>query len=594
MTKLTLTNMVIEFVKENPYVLYMYVVSLILLPLNDILMPIATGNIIKKIGNFKNAQEILKPFVVIIAIIIVLQLGIFFTDYMEVSIFPRMCTFFRRKMIYYIVDLNETKYNEQESGSIIANLVKLPGTFFVLIEIIRIYIVPLTIVFCIAVAYFFTIDTQLAIALLIVVVAVLAMVYAAPNVCLGYSSKRDNVLNAMHTEIDDILHNLISIYNSGQMQAEDVRLMEFQNKFEQLHKNSFTCAMHFKTFIIFLQLCFFSFFMYRSYHLVVIKKLDNAKFVSMFLIALYLNGSMLRMSSQLKDLVNKMGVIDESMMKVFGRDIVKASCKGKGNNMIETNNNNTIVPNSNSIIKFVDVSLTYDGTTTRAVNRVSFEVVQGECVMLKGKNGTGKSSILKLIMKYNLPDEPNELNDLDDLNVKANDLNDKENKIGMGMDMDMGDIYFKGIPYCTLTPTFIRQNIGFVPQTSVLFNRSIYDNIVYGTSEPHKSRLEVERWLVELGLQTIFGKFPNGIDGVVGKNGSFLSGGQRQIVTVLRVILQDPAIILMDEPTAAIDVETKQIVQQLLTHLVDMKRTIIMVSHDEFLEKFASRVIHIE
>ena len=542
--------MTLQFLKENPAMLFAYLISLFLLPINDILMPILTGNVVKAIGG---KMDIMMPFIKVVVVIVVLQIGIYLSDLMEVRVFPKMTNFFRKQMINYIIDLNETYYSEQETGSIIARLVKLPGTFYSVLEIIRVYLIPMTVVFAIAIGYFFYIDKALGMALAFTVLIIMSMVYFVPHYCMPQSSERDQVFNTMHEEIEDVLRNLMSVYNSGQRKEEDTRLVGFQDRFTLLNGDSVACALKFKGVLVAFQLCFFGFFMFRCYKLVKGKKMDTGLFVSLFLIMLYLNGSMLRLVGQLKDLVIKMGILDESM-KMFAEDIALATCDKK---TIRGNGDKSVV------IELVDVSLQYHGTRLDAVAKKNIAVMEGECVLLKGRNGAGKSSVLKLIMKYNLP--------------------------------TVGDLYYRGTPYCQLTPEFIRKEIGFVPQTPLLFNRSIYDNIVYGTERadrPVKTRMEIETMLMDLGLSGIFAKFPNGIDGMVGKNGSHLSGGQRQICTVLRVILQDPPVILMDEPTAAIDDGTKAVVQELLQRLIkDKTRTIIMVSHDEFLEKFADRIL---
>lgn len=90
----------------------------------------------------------------------------------------------------------------------------------------------------------------------------------------------------------------------------------------------------------------------------------------------------------------------------------------------------------------------------------------------------------------------------------------------------------------------------------------------------------------------MFAEFSEGLDTDVGRMGSKLSGGQRQVVWVLRVLLRDPPILLLDEPTSALDEGTKAIVQNLLQ--VAMKgRTVLMVTHDAFLKKYADRIIEL-
>jgi ABC-type multidrug transport system fused ATPase/permease subunit len=131
--------------------------------------------------------------------------------------------------------------------------------------------------------------------------------------------------------------------------------------------------------------------------------------------------------------------------------------------------------------------------------------------------------------------------------------------------------------------------MALVPQVPVLFDRSIYENIVYGI-HPRPSEERVLALIREVGIDKILLSHGDGIHRRVGKNGSMLSGGQRQIVWILRALLQDPQVLLLDEPTAAIDPQTKQTVQSLLER-ASIGRTVLMVTHDEFLMSRATRLL---
>jgi ABC-type bacteriocin/lantibiotic exporter with double-glycine peptidase domain len=132
------------------------------------------------------------------------------------------------------------------------------------------------------------------------------------------------------------------------------------------------------------------------------------------------------------------------------------------------------------------------------------------------------------------------------------------------------------------------KHFGYITQNPVLFNRSIFDNIIFGN--PGISRDTVVDLLEKFGLNEVFDKLEKGIDTSVGKNGSRLSGGQRQIVWFLRIYLQNPEILLMDEPTASLNEETKEVLWGLIKKGFADK-TIIMSSHDDFLIKLATRKV---
>jgi ABC-type multidrug transport system fused ATPase/permease subunit len=138
----------------------------------------------------------------------------------------------------------------------------------------------------------------------------------------------------------------------------------------------------------------------------------------------------------------------------------------------------------------------------------------------------------------------------------------------------------------------IKKRIGYVPQHSQLFNRTVYENIIYG-HEGMYSRKDIENIIAKMDLAKEFASLADGIDTRVGKNGQMLSGGQRQLVWCLRVLLQRPDVVVMDEPTASLDEESKHTLWRMLKMLMRGK-TVIIVTHDEFVKRIATRTIHIQ
>ena len=188
---------------------------------------------------------------------------------------------------------------------------------------------------------------------------------------------------------------------------------------------------------------------------------------------------------------------------------------------------------------------------------MTLDIMRNQKVLVMGRIGRGKSTLLKLIMKYDTPQS--------------------------------GQLYFEGKAYNDIDETYMRSKIGYVPQYPQLFNRTIFENITYGTSGTSKEY--VHSLLVDLELEHMFDSFTDGLDMVVGKGGSKLSGGQSQVVWILRVMLQDPEILLLDEPTASIDDTTKNVVRGLLVGMMKHDRTVVMVSHDEYLVAHVDRLI---
>ena len=125
--------------------------------------------------------------------------------------------------------------------------------------------------------------------------------------------------------------------------------------------------------------------------------------------------------------------------------------------------------------------------------------------------------------------------------------------------------------------------IGFMPQNSQIFNRTVYENIIY--ESPNISRARVEDTMKRYDIMK---NFPNGLD----ISATTLSGGQRQLVWFLRIYFKNPSLVILDEPTASLDKSTKDLLINLMETMLSEK-TILVVTHDAYLAKHMERVVDI-
>ena len=196
-------------------------------------------------------------------------------------------------------------------------------------------------------------------------------------------------------------------------------------------------------------------------------------------------------------------------------------------------------------IAFSNVSYAYDGTENKALDRVSFKIRARDRVAIVGGSGSGKTTILKLIMGFGGAQE--------------------------------GSVLIDGHDVRQMRRKYLRKHISLVPQNVKLFNRSIMDNICYGSPGLDPERVQEE--LKSLHVMRAFNALPDGLDSVVGKNGDKLSGGQKQIIYLLRCYFQRTPIVLMDEPTSALDGENAKYVRRMI-HAMSRHATLIVVTHD--------------
>lgn len=213
-------------------------------------------------------------------------------------------------------------------------------------------------------------------------------------------------------------------------------------------------------------------------------------------------------------------------------------------------------PNITGKIEFQDVTFTYPGADIPALSKVSFTIEPGEKIAIIGRIGSGKSTITKLILRLFEPDS--------------------------------GTILIDGIDISQIDPADLRRSLSYVPQDIHLFKGTIKENII--SSERHPSDEDVIRASIVSGTYEFVHTHPKGYDMPVGERGAGLSGGQRQSVGVARAILEDSPIIMMDEPSNAMDQTSEG---NLINHLKGevKEKTMILVTQKFNLLELADRVM---
>ncbi len=205
------------------------------------------------------------------------------------------------------------------------------------------------------------------------------------------------------------------------------------------------------------------------------------------------------------------------------------------------------LPRLDGSIRVEDVSFQYNEDGKEILKKISFEVQAGENVALIGSTGSGKTTLLRLLQRLYLPTQ--------------------------------GNIYIDDINVMGINPVWFREKIGVVSQENVLFNLSIIQNIrMAGTGSKQISVDEVVAICKMVGADRWIRRLPEAYDTMVGERGSFLSGGQRQQISIARALLRDPRIILLDEATSALDNESENIVEQSMERLFH-DRTVMIVAH---------------
>lgn len=195
-------------------------------------------------------------------------------------------------------------------------------------------------------------------------------------------------------------------------------------------------------------------------------------------------------------------------------------------------------------IEFRDVGFTYRHGTLPAVQGLNFHVGPGQTLALVGRSGGGKSTIIKLLMRFYDPSEGQIL------------INDRDIR--------------------TFTQQSLRKRLGVVMQDVALFNDSIAENIAFAV--PDASPEQIARASGIAQASEFIERLPEGYQTIVGERGTKLSGGEKQRIAIARAVLRDPDLVILDEATSALDSEAEAQVQQALDQLLS-GRTAIVIAH---------------
>lgn len=460
-------------------------------------------------------------------------------DIIGANIFPKMETNVIHELIDKVLKSIKTTNKSVNVNELVLNLKSILDIKNIYILTV-VYVLP-TIIIGIGLLYFFFKNDFKSGLIVICMLALFIMVniYLEED-CITVSRNHEKSIDILYDDIQDVMVNYETVITSDTINKELKNIQKSENKCTFRHKKSEMINSEITLGLSILSMIFMFAVDGVAVDLYFKEKMSPELLITVCMLCYtftqYYNSSIFK----LKSVMHHIGRYNE-LRNYFSQFEIE-------NKKIKKENND-----EKGFIIFKDVRPIHDSIV--ANKKINLKIQNGNKIAIVGEIGAGKTSILKVLT---------------------------------GLKKYKGNIYIDGKNLHNFTGKEVTDNIIFIQQHPKLFNRSILENLSYGGNLSHD---DIIKHINDLGLDKFFKKFSKGIYTNVGKEGTKLSGGQKQIVALIRAIIFQKKIILLDEPTSSLDSETKQIFIKLINKMRD--KTIIVVTHDKTIYDLFDDIIEV-
>jgi ABC-type bacteriocin/lantibiotic exporter with double-glycine peptidase domain len=439
-----------------------------------------------------------------------------------------------------LLKVNNENYSDINFTQLNAPINRVSAISYIFLDDIISYVIPYLTFLIIICVYFSYKNTIFGIGFIISNILLLIYTFLDINYLIKYNNEYEKIIIDNESYLVDLLNNIDKIIYRGETNTEVEIFWERSNKATQAAYNLFNAQNYHELIAtIFIYIIIFVSIYYLIY-LTVSKKIDVTVFITFFTILLLYKEKMGVLIQQIPQFIEFIGRA-ESVFKYFKdteRDYLKTQKIHYNPVSLEFNT-----------IQFKNVSFKYEkGENMLFENKNILLYTNNKIVGVTGLSGNGKSTFAKLILKLYKPISGNILIDNIDINT---------------IDVD-----------------YIRKNITYVNQTSKLFDKKILDNILYGCIDKDACNEHLDEIMKYPKIKELYRNvsFTNSQTGSLGEN---LSGGQRQVINLIGGLVNPSKILILDEPTNALDPALKKEILGLILDFKKYKKCIIVITHDK-------------
>lgn len=524
-----------KFLRENPRYVWINIIFMSLVPINEIYLSRLYGRLFESI---QEKQFSMKSFYPIIVTMALLQVGFALSDYMSSNQGVTFQEFCKLMFVEKVFENYERNGVEPKVAECMAKIQKTQQILSDWFGRLFGFFIPISLQLFLTVVYFLYIDITLGLTLLVTLVVFTLFMCNTQNTCDRNNKAMDKTLTTIHDRLADIITNYVSVFKEQRLPNELEEVHTMYEEYGQLHVATVRCSIKYRLILSGIIILFLSGFVFRCYTLLKNKALKYAVFYSLMMVMANMISNMVYMINLHRDMIFDYIHLRNSGMFDSGSPIEA---------VVECD----LPPSPEYALEIRNLEYVYPNKIFPTLLNLNLSIAPKERVALTGNIGSGKSTLLKIIQRLVQPTK--------------------------------GSIYIRRKCLSEYTIEELYETIGFMPQNSQMFNRTVYDNIVY--ESPSISRKKVEETMARYDMMK---NFPNGLD----ISASTLSGGQRQLVWFLRLYFKNPSLVILDEPTASLDKPTKDLLINLMQTMLHDK-TILVVTHDPYLANNLERIIDI-
>jgi ABC-type multidrug transport system fused ATPase/permease subunit len=497
-----------------------------------------TANIITSLQNNNKltTYHYFQWFIIISIIFIILYHSY---KYFQNRLLTKLRQWMRHNLIEIILKLNNEKFSEINFTKLNSPINRISSVSFMIFNDIITYLLPnITFLFIVAI-YFLYKNTVFGTCFIIGNIILITYMWWHLKYIAKHNAEYEKQVTESESYLIDILNNMDKIVYRGQTETEIAIFSEKTNKSIDMAYDFYSNTSFYGTIMnimVFLNIfCCIAYLIYIFFN----GKIELTIFITFFTILLLYRDKMITIIQQIPDFIEFVGR-SESVLKHFNdMDMEYAELDNS------TTNNYTLTFDR---IEFVNIDFHYNNKTP-ILNQFNVSIdTNNKIIGITGLSGNGKSTFAKLLLKMYQPKS--------------------------------GDIYIDGINIRDINANYIRKNITYVNQTSKLFDKKVIENVFYGCNDFNMCNKHLEEIMKYPKIRDLYKNVDlnNKLAGALGEN---LSGGQRQIINIIGGLVNPSKILILDEPTNALDIELKKELLGIIRDFKVYKKCIMIITHDK-------------